>query len=92
MARGTNVHVVWEGWDIWVVGSIIPSASKLAICELPVNSIGLGLNCMRGRYGKLKGFQDVTIGQHCSDADEPLLQSFLAFSYLEGAHHRREKE
>ena len=69
------------------MGSIVPSAFKLAIRRLPVNSIGARLDCLWRRYDKFKGLQGVTIGQDGSDPDEALLQSFLAFSYLEGTYH-----
>ena len=45
-----------------------------------------------GRHDKFKRLQDVAIGQHSSDANEPLLQSFLTFSHLERTRHRGEQE
>lgn len=62
MINATNMHMVWEGRDTWVMGRIVLAAFELAIRRLPVNSICPYLNRMGRCQGKFKRLHDVAIG------------------------------
>jgi len=83
---------MWKSRYILMMWGIIPSPLESAISLLPVYPVRQSLQGVRCRHHEFKSLQEVTVGEHRSEADKPLVRPFLAFPYLHGAYYRREEK